>query len=343
MTAPATLLPSTTDPASLYRVRDALYTVDMLTVGIVHLDVFSLLAGGPRSAADLCKALAVAERPADVMLTLFCALNLLSRRDGKLELTPLSREHLVNGSPWNMSAYFESFKDRPVCQDLLRVLKTGKPASWASDKSLGDWHKSMEDEAFADKFTAAMDCRGAYLGPRLAEAVSLRGNTRLLDVGGGSGVYACALVSRNPQLRAAVLEKPPVDRVARRWIERRGFSDRVGVVASDMLTASLPHGYDVHLYSNVIHDWDTPQVKILLARSHEALPPGGRILIHDAHLNREKTGPQEVAEYSVLLMHATEGRCYSVGEIEALLEEVGFMDVEQLPTAASRSVISARK
>ena len=46
-----------------------------------------------------------------------------------------------------------------------------------------------------------------------------------------SGIYACAIVARHPHLRATVLEKPPVDAVARRAIERRGLSAKVSVVA----------------------------------------------------------------------------------------------------------------
>ena len=117
----------------------------------------------------------------------------------------------------------------------------------------------------------------------------------------------------------------------------------MSVVASDMLGAPLPEGFDVHLYSNVLHDWDVPVVKQLVRKSFEALAPGGMLIIHDAHLNEEKNGPLHVAEYSVLLMHSTEGRCYSVAEMREYLTEAGFTDVQFTPTAVARSVITAQK
>ena len=138
-------------------------------------------------------------------------------------------------------------------------------------------------------------------------------------------------------------EKPPVDGVARRAIAERGFAERVDVIAGDMLAAPLPRGYDVHLVSNVIHDWDLPRVRAILARSFEALEPGGLILIHDAHLDADKRGPLAVAAYSVMLMHATEGRCYSTAEMDACLREAGFGPSTVIPTAADRSLISAAK
>ena len=56
----------------------------------------------------------------------------------------------------------------------------------------------MRTEAFAESFTAAMDCRGRVLGPGLAAALTGTAPGRLLDVGGGSGAYAIAVASTAP-------------------------------------------------------------------------------------------------------------------------------------------------
>jgi SAM-dependent methyltransferase len=177
----------------------------------------------------------------------------------------------------------------------------------------------------------------------MALVLDARACKRLLDIAGGSGIYACAIVARHSHLTAAVFERPPVDEMARAMIAQRGFADRVGVVAGDMFTNPLPAGFDAHLFSNVIHDWDFPKVRVLLASSFAALAPGGLVIVHGAHLNADKTGPLPVAEYSSLLMSVTEGRCYSVAEMETLLHGAGFRDMQFTPTAADRSIITARK
>ena len=332
-----------TDPVDIYRVRDGIYAADMLLTAIVHLDLFSRLAGAPAGRADLCRALETADRPTDVMLTLFAAMGLLEERDQVFHLTAKAREHLVSTSPWFLGPYYESLKNRPVAQDLLKVLRTGKPANWGSQKDEKDWHKAMETDAFAAQFTAAMDCRGVYLAQAVAKTIDLARRTRVLDIAGGSGVYACSLVTHHPHLSATVLEKPPVDRIATRAIADRGCSGKVGVVAADMLADPLPEDADVHLYSNVLHDWDEPVVRQLIARSAAALRPGGLLVIHDAFLNADKTGPLHVAEYSVLLMHSTEGRCYSIREMEQYLADAGFGDATYRDTAAARGIMTARR
>jgi SAM-dependent methyltransferase len=332
-----------TDPTSIYRYRDGLYAVDMLTAAICHLDLFSRLTERPADLAAICRELDLRERPADVMLTLLTAMGLLRNEGGVFSLTALAREHVVKSSQWFIGPYFASVKERPVCSDILAVLRTGHPSNWASLKDQKQWAKAMEDDAFADSFTAAMDCRGVFLGPALAAKLDCSGNRRLLDIAGGSGIYSCAIVARHPHVKASVLEKIPVDRLTRRSVAARGFADRVEVLVGDMFADALPSGFDMHLFSNVLHDWDEEGVRRLLAKSAAALPEGGMIVIHDAHINAEKTGPLPVAAYSALLATITEGKCYSQKEIGDFLAEAGFGEFTFEQTAADRSVITARR
>ena len=117
----------------------------------------------------------------------------------------------------------------------------------------------------------------------------------------------------------------------------------VGVAVGDMFADPFPRECDLHLFSNVLHDWDEPLVRKLLAKSFESLPAGGMLIIHDAHINAQKNGPLPVAAYSALLMNISEGKCYSVSEMSDYLQQAGFSNLEYLPTAADRSVMTAIK
>jgi len=332
-----------TDPTSLYRHRDGLYATDLLTAALVEFDLFTWLDQHPSDEETICRSMNVTGRPTDVMLTLFVAMGLVRREGRTYRLTDVAREHLVSTSPWFLGPYYASFRERPVCKDFVTVLRTGKPRNWASAPAQQEWIRAMENPDFARQFTAAMDCRGLYLGRAVARAIDLSRHRHVLDIAGGSGIYSCCLVEHNRHLRATVLERPPVDAVAARAIGERGFSDRVSVHAADMFAGPFPDGFDVHLFSNVLHDWDVDVVTKLLSASERALPSGGLIVIHDAHLNEDKSGPLPVAAYSSLLMHSSEGRCYGVSEMRALLLETGFSDVRFVPTLADRSVVTAVK
>jgi precorrin-6B methylase 2 len=332
-----------TDPTEIFRHRDGIYAPELVAVAIVGLDFFSWLAKSPADARTICASLGLAERPVDAMLTLFCAMGYLEKKAGVFHLTEIAREFLVRDSPWFVGPYFAHFVDRPIYQGLLETLHTEKPGGWPGAKARKPWAEAMEDDAFAEQFTGTMDSRGMYVGPVLAARLDLEAHHRLLDIGGGSGIYACCIAAAHPHLKATVFEKPPVDRVTQKCIARRGFTGRVDVASGDMFRDALPAGYDVHLWSNALHDWDAPTVKLLLEKSFAALPPGGLVVIHDRHLNREKTGPLRIAAHSVFLMAGTEGRYYSIAEIEGFLDAVGFAVPEYREVILDYSIITARK
>ena len=82
------------------------------------------------------------------MLTLFTALGWLENKEETFHLTEVAREFLVADSPLYLGAYYAALKDRPVCRDMLAVLRTGKPANWGSLKDEKEWARAMEGEEF---------------------------------------------------------------------------------------------------------------------------------------------------------------------------------------------------
>jgi 3-hydroxy-5-methyl-1-naphthoate 3-O-methyltransferase len=104
---------------------------------------------------------------------------------------------------------------------------------------------------------------------------------------------------------------------------------------------TLPGDHDLHLYAHVLHDWDLPAIERLMRASFAALPAGGWVADYDTHL--DGAGRSAVAAYSVLLMHSTEGRCYSIAEIADLMRSAGFVDVEVRATIGDRTAVLARR
>jgi hypothetical protein len=323
--------------------RDGIFSSDLLITAIGYLDFFNWLRKNPSDLNEICRSLKLAERPVDVMLTFFSSMGLIKKVGAQYRVSENGRVFFTEGSKFDLRGYFNSLRERPICQDILGALRTNTPLNWANSPKGNEWAKAMTEKDFAGSFTAAMDSRGAIIAPVLAEKMNCINYTKLLDIAGASGIYSCALVRKYPHLQAAVLEKSPVDSIAKNAMRKQGFSKKISVISSDMFSSEWPRGFDIHLLSHVLHDWDVKSVQLLLQKSFDALDPKGLLAIHDAHINRQKTGPIEVAEYSILLMLSTRGKCYSVGEMEQLLQSVGFTNVRLKPTAGFRSVITARK
>lgn len=116
------------DPLRLLAYRENIFAPDLLIAASVWLDMFTWLSRNPADLDGICSSPGLARRPADAMLTLLTSLRLLAREEGIFRVTELASEFLVEGSPWDLGPYLASLKDRPVCREMLEVLKTGKPA-----------------------------------------------------------------------------------------------------------------------------------------------------------------------------------------------------------------------
>lgn len=340
-------LPPTTNPAQILRYRDRQYAAEFLAAAIARFDFFTWLNNNAEATTEsICDHFEWAPRPADVLLTL-CRANgfIITDAEDRSTLTTLAKEHLVNGSPWFLGPYYAPIQDTPIVQGFLEVLRAGKPANWQAQVDGDDWHESMMSEDFARGFTQLMNCRGIAMGQALAKAIApLIGNrARLLDVGGGSGIYASTMLAAHKRLTGAVFEQPPVDAIAREEIVKHGLSERLDVISGDMFKDAWPNDADILLLSNVLHDWDLPEVRTLLEKSADALPSGGLLIVHEAFINNDKTGPLPVAEYSALIANITRGKCYTPQEYGDIAEELGFEVAPYQDTVADRGFMTAVK
>ena len=332
-----------TSPAAIFTLRDSSFAADLFFAAAGHFDFFNRLRETPADFNTICRTFGLQPRPADVLLTLLKSYRLIREEKGIFHVTGTAHDYLTKTSFFDLTSYVNSLKERPVCLEMVKVLKTGQPANWASSKSGGQWAASMEEATFAEAFTAGMNSRGAYLAAGLIPKLDLSPFHAVLDIGGASGIYAAVMMKHFPHLKGGIFEKPPVDKIASYSMAKFGLEKKADVFAGDMFTDRLPEGYDVHFLSHVLHDWDMDNVQTILTNSYESLAPGGMLVLHDAHINRRKTGPRAVAEYSVLLMFSTEGKCYSVNEMEEVLNKTGFSTVTWTPTVMNRSIITARK
>jgi SAM-dependent methyltransferase len=343
------LQPPDIDPAPLFEIFRGNYAMELLTAAVAHFGVFEALAAGPTSLADLRSRIGLGERQFIVLMTGLKALNLVEERGGKLEMTPIAREHLTPGGPLDVGDYIRMGADSPGVVSLVEHMRTSKLAGAAKDDDRAVFifkdglESAMHADDMARHFTLMLAGRAKNIAPVLAQKVDLSKSRCLLDIGGGTGLYSIAFLQRFPQLKAIVLDSPAVLKVAAEFARQYDVADRLECLAGDMFKDPLPAGCDVMLFSNVLHDWDVPTCQQLVAKAAAALPSGGRLLIHDAFLHDDHSGPLYPALFSVALMIMTEGRNYSGAEYTAWMRAAGLTHAEPIPTLVHSSVLIGTK
>jgi 16S rRNA G966 N2-methylase RsmD len=203
--------------------------------------------------------------------------------------------------------------------DVLHTARTGRPAF---EKTYGEPYfdyLATHPEARA-VFDAAMG-RGTEF-PAVVDQADFRDATLLVDVGGGSGAFAAAALSRTRGLRAVVFDLPPAVVGAAENLARLGVADRVEVVGGDGFT-EVPAGGDLYTIVRVLHDFDDEQATAMLDSVRRAIAEHGRLLVFDALLaDRPGFSPGRMAD--LVMLTVLGGRYRTEVEMRALIEASGF-------------------
>ena len=340
----------TVDPTPIFEAFRGSYGSELLTAAVAEFKLFEILAAGSLSSEDLRLQLNLERRPAVVLFSALRAMGLIQNdATGSLNLTDLSREHLVPGCEFFVGDYIGLAAESPGVREMVERLRTNRPAGAADDEDGAAFiyrdgmESAMEAEATARFFTLALAGRAKNVAPVLAENVSMEGVSRVLDVGGGTGIYSIALLRKNVDLRAVVLDRPEVLKVAGEMAKEYGVADRIEFQPADMFADPFPSDCEAILLSNILHDWDVPECQQLVQRCADVLPTGGRLLIHDVFLNDALDGPLPIALYSAALFTLTEGRAYSAAEYRSWQQAAGLTPSEIVPTLVHCGVLTGRK
>ncbi|WP_423793483.1 methyltransferase [Mameliella alba] len=163
--------------------------------------------------------------------------------------------------------------------------------------------------------------------------VSLKAVTRLMDVGGGAGVFLTEALRRHRGLRGVLFDLPGVMPLAEEELTRAGLADRVALAPGSFRENALPRGADAISLVRVLYDHDDTTVRALLASVLEALPPGGRLIVSEPMSGGARPDRATDVYFSFYTMSMGTGRVRSARRIAALCKEAGFVGIEGPYTA----------
>ena len=300
--------------AELMRLANA-FSESQTLLAANDLDVFTVIGSAGRTADEVARRCQADPEGMFLLLNALVGLGLLTLRIERYYNTRLARRHLDRRSPeaisnllWLLGHHWKDWTDIP------HAIRHGRPG----------WDPITETSEFRRRFSLAMHERSFMLAEPTVATFRLPPKTRrFLDLGGGPGSYAIALVKCYPRAQGVVLDQTVT--VARQLIRKHRLQHRLQVRQGSLFTADLGSGYDAVLVANVIHDFNEKENRILLKRVLEALRPGGKVFIVEFFLGDSLTRPAKASVFSVMMYKFTaSGRCYSWKETEGWLRELGF-------------------
>jgi len=328
---------SSLDPMAVMKVSSAYWTSSVLHVANA-IDVFSELAKGPATVDELAQRCGADSRGLEMILIALVPLGFLGKQQDKFHNTDTAETFLVKGSPRYQGGIVTMFESwvAPWTQ-LKKAVLEGSPV-------VEKQHDHGEEETRT--YIMGMLYRGIPQAQLLAVEEPLSGCKKLLDVGGGPGIFSIILCQNNPGLMADVFDLPQTLQVTEEIIGNYAAADTVSTKEGSYLTDAFGCGYDVVLLSSMINQEGPDVIKNILQKSFDSMEKGGKILIQEQFLNMDKSGPLLPVLIGLnQLVHTPAGRAYSAKEIADMAQQVGFVDLHfrSLPDPSPFTLITGIK
>jgi hypothetical protein len=307
--------------------RELIYSfqVSRIILSAYELDIFSQIATQGNTSAEVSKAIKTNPRATDRLMNALCAIGFLSKNNNLFYNSDFCTKYLSRNSPSYLKGFHHTINMWDTWTTLTEVVRTGK-----TQRGL---LKSSKREDWAESFIGAMHERASLQAKDLIDKLPLENIRHMLDIGGGSGVYAMEFVKKHPDNIATVIDLPEIIPITKKYVEKEGLISRFEFMARNYNKDSYGKGYDFTFLSAIVHINSDEENRLLVKKCFDASNQGAIIVIQDQLMSEDRTQPYAGALFAINMLVGTEhGDTYTENEIRTWMNEAGFSEIIRIET-----------
>ncbi|MEZ5228766.1 MAG: class I SAM-dependent methyltransferase [Acidimicrobiales bacterium] len=256
-----------------------------LAAGVTH-GVFDALAGGPLTSADVARSCRLPVSNATLLLEGLVGMGVLETSGvgatSRYRNTSAANRYLVPGTPEYLGDLALTLTDTGGSWRLWDGFAASVAMSATERDTVGP-PPDFDNDAYKLGIANAIipltrRAAGLTVERLIADGVPVH---RILDVGGGSGVFAETLLHAYPNATALQVDYPRINRQARERLDRTPVSGRFETLDGQFPDVPLDDRFDLVLYSGYSHQLGEAQNRMQLQACARLLADGGHLVFHD--------------------------------------------------------------
>lgn len=331
------------DPSAIFAAARAYQDSFVVKAG-VDLDVFTAIAKGSSTAAEIAKACKASERGVRILCDGLTVLGFLVKNGNSYSLAPQSAFFLDSRSPAYLGKAFKFLLHRRQLDNMERLTESVRQGGAAAPSDA----LSADDPIwvdFARGMAPMMVPPAQAMAQHLQPALQGKAAPKVLDIAAGHGIFGITVAQQIPSAQVYAVDWPNVLAVARENAQARGVGDRHHLIPGSAFDVDYGTGYDAVLLTNFLHHFDPATNEQLLKKLWNSMNPGAHLVILEFVPNDDRVSPAVPAMFSVTMLSNTpRGDAYTFAELGKMCANGGFAGARLVPLAGlPQSLVLARK
>ena len=259
--------------------------------------------------------------------------------------TDASAHFLDRNSPRYVGGILEMLNARlfGFWNDLPEALKTGRPQNEIKHGQKGMFEELYDDLPRLEQFMGGMTGLSRINFETFAGKFDFTPYKSMCDVGGATGLLSIEVARKHPHIRCISFDLPVVEPIAKRHIEKSGFSDRISTASGDFFKDPLPEA-DLITMGMILHDWNLERKMHLIRSAHDSLPEGGALVAIEALIDDARRENLFGLLMSLnMLIEFGDAFDYTGADFRKWCGEAGFRRFEMIHLAGASSAAVAYK
>lgn len=308
-------------------------------IGAMELGLFQHLDEEPLTVEELAERTNASERGIERLVRALEPLGYLETTNSRYHLSSAAERAIPIGEFQKMAPFFKT--------QFLEMGDAVRGFREAPEDGIIGWEPVQSGEV-GRSYQVTMRWLASESVDEVVNVVDVPDDAdRLLDVGGGHGLYTVGFCREHPDLHGTVLDWPIGLEAAEKTLEQNpDVADRIDLVERDFEKEELPAGYDVAFLGNIVHGVGPEGNRELFQKLARATTERGTVAILDqlAGVPGSKFAQGVASLLGLGLFLFSGGRNYEYETLKDWLSEAGFPHVShQDLQQPGFSLVTARK
>jgi predicted nicotinamide N-methyase len=296
----------------------------------VELELFTKIAEGNKTAADIASATDAAERGIRILADTLTVLGLLTKKGNEYALTDNTAFFLSKQSPAYMGSCVEFLMGPGQMRgyvDLATAVRQG--GTTVTDDGAVDPESPMW-VTFARAMAPLMFPPAEAIAANIGFAPDRK--LKVLDIAAGHGIFGIMVAKAYPNAEIHAVDWPNVLTVATENAEKFGVAGRHHLIPGSAFDVDLGTDYDVALVTNFLHHFDANTCTTFMRKVNGALALEGKAINLEFIPNDDRVSPPAEALFPLVMLASTPaGDAYTLAELTKICEDAGFSRNKHIP------------